>query len=73
MLRRLAKVSGIATPTAEGLIRLDRNRHGGVLGRASTHLVRLITTVDTLVGSLVVATDTEAARLVVSFEPDLQD
>ena len=39
--------------------------------RASAHLMLLTTAADTLIGILIVATDTEAAMLVVSFEPDL--
>ena len=38
--------------------------------RASAHLM-LLTTADALIGILIVATGTEAAMLVVSFEPDL--
>ena len=41
--------------------------------RASAHLMLLTTADDTLIGILIVATDTEAAMLVVSFEPDLHD
>jgi transposase len=39
--------------------------------RASAHLMLLTTAADTLISILIVATDTEAAMLVVSFEPDL--
>ena len=35
MLKRLAKESGIATPTADDLIRLDRNRQGKRLSNAA--------------------------------------
>jgi len=35
--------------------------------------MRLTTTADTPIGILIVATDTEAAMLVVTFEPDLHD
>ena len=39
--------------------------------RASAHLMLLTTAADTLISILIVATDTQAAMLVVSFEPDL--
>ena len=41
------------------------------LARASAHLMLLTTAADTLTIILIVATGTEAAMLVVSFEPDL--
>ena len=41
--------------------------------RASAHLMLLTTAADTLIGILIVATDTEAAMLVVSCEQDLHD
>jgi transposase len=41
--------------------------------RASAHLMLLTTAADTLIGILIVATDTEAAMLVVSLEQDLHD
>ena len=40
------------------------------LAGASAHLMLLTTADDTLTGILIVATGTEAAMLVVSFEPD---
>ena len=39
--------------------------------RASVHLMLRTTAADTLLSILIVATDTQAAMLVVSFEPDL--
>jgi hypothetical protein len=41
------------------------------LAHASTQLMLLMTAADTLTIILIVATGTEAAMLVVSFEPDL--
>jgi len=39
--------------------------------RASVYLMLRTTAADTLISILIVATDTQAAMLVVSFEPDL--
>ena len=41
------------------------------LVRASVQPMLLTTTADALIGILIVATDTEVAMLIVSFEPDL--
>ena len=42
MLRRMAADSGIETPTADGLIRLDRNRRGKTLSNADWETLVLL-------------------------------